>query len=210
MNLKAPYEIIIATKLEQELPVPDMSDAIWARIELQLSDVPSTEADASAGPDMIAGAIITGKTLAIVFGCVLTILILFFALKSKIKNQQKLRVPPPTQQPGKVIDYPPSTSPVSSKINAADTTTMRKIDLKEKNLLQSEDAFILKKDPANTLPPAILVPDTFSLIIAQPVKRNMPDSLRDAPVLKRRGVPLSTNDGYKISSERIDSVKPKN
>ena len=71
MNLKAPYEIIIATKLEQELPVPDMSDAIWARIELQLFDVPSAEADASAGPDMVSGATITGKTLAIVIGCVL-------------------------------------------------------------------------------------------------------------------------------------------
>ena len=211
MNLKAPYEIIIATKLEQELPVPDMSDAIWARIELQLTDVPSAEADASAGPDMIAGATITGKTLAIVIGCVLALLILFFVLKSKIKNQQKLRVPPPLHQPGKVIDYPPLTGPVSSKINAAGTITIKKINSKEKNLLQSEAALILKKDSANTLPPAILVPDPYSTNIAQPVKRNMPDSLREAPVLKRpTGVPLSNNDGYKVTSERSDSVKPRN
>ena len=160
-----------------------------------------------AGPDLMTGVVITCITLSIF----LELLVYFFILENKLKNQQKLRVPPPTQQPGKVIDYPPPTGPVSSKINAAGAITIKKIYSKEKNLFQSEDALILKKDSANTLPPAILVPDTYSLIIAQPVKRNMPDSLRDAPVLKRpRGVPLSTNDGYKITSERIDSIKPKN
>ena len=128
--------------------------------------MPSAETDASAGADEIAGAPITGKALAIVIGCVLALLILFFVLKSKIKNQQKLRVPPPTQQPGKVIDYPPPTGPVSRKINAAGTITIKKINSKEKNLLQSEAALILKKGSANTLPPAILVPDPYSTIIA--------------------------------------------
>ena len=120
-------------------------------------------------------------------------------------------MPPPSQQPGKAIDYPPPTGPVSRKINAAGTITIKKINSKEKNLLQSEAALILKKDSANTLPPAILVPDPYSTNIAQPVKRNMPDSSREAPVLKRpTGVPLSNNDGYKVTSERSDSVKPRN
>ena len=116
-----------------------------------------------AGPDLMTGVVITCITLSIF----LELLVYFFILENKLKKQQKLRVSPPKQQPGKVIDYPPPTGPVSSKkINAAVTTTIKKINSKEKNLLQSEAALILKKGSANTLSPAILVPDPYSTIIA--------------------------------------------
>lgn len=208
MNVKTPYEIIIATKLEQELPVPDMSDAIWARIEMQLPDVPSAEADAPAGPDMIAGAAITGKSLAIVIGCVVSLLVLFFVLKNKIKNEKKLRTPASTELPNKVTEIPPPTAIVPAKINAAGTTTLKKINTKEENLLPPAEALILRKDSATMRPPAMPERDPYSTIITLPNKRNRPDSLMDAPVLKRpRGIPLSNNDSYKITNQRSDSLK---
>ena len=209
MNLKAPYEIIIAKKLEQELPVPDLSDAIWVRIELQLGDVPSAEGDSSAGPDMIAGATITGKTLAIVIGGLLSLLVLFFVLKNKIKNQQKLKVPPPAQQLNKII-YPPPTDRSSGKVNAAKTTTIQKIEPTAKDLLKVEDAGVLKQDTANLVPPVLQKPDPF-FTIAQPARQGKPDSLIQSPLLRGpRGVPLSVNDGYKITNKPGDSLKPKN
>lgn len=43
MNSKASYELIITSKLES-IPIPDLSDAIWARIEAQLdNDLPTDD-----------------------------------------------------------------------------------------------------------------------------------------------------------------------
>lgn len=43
MNEHIPYELTIAQKLQQ-LPLPDMTDAIWARVERQLDiDLPTNE-----------------------------------------------------------------------------------------------------------------------------------------------------------------------
>ncbi len=49
MNQKATYEIAITEKLRQ-LPVPDMRDAIWSRIEQQL-DLDMPEDDEPESPD---------------------------------------------------------------------------------------------------------------------------------------------------------------
>lgn len=49
MNQKTPYELQIADKLQQ-LPLPDLQDAIWARIERTLDiDMPTNDDDGGGG-----------------------------------------------------------------------------------------------------------------------------------------------------------------
>ena len=51
MNRKTTYELKITDKL-QELPLPDLQDAIWARIERTLdSDMPTDDGGGDSGPD---------------------------------------------------------------------------------------------------------------------------------------------------------------
>lgn len=75
MNQPLPYEITIAEKLEQ-LTVPDMVDAIWARIEKQLdAELPEDDgpgeppASPKSGPGLgfFGGLIFTGIILFVLF-----------------------------------------------------------------------------------------------------------------------------------------------
>lgn len=51
MNRKTTYELKITDKL-QELPLPDLEDAIWARVERTLDiDMPTDDGGGDSGPD---------------------------------------------------------------------------------------------------------------------------------------------------------------
>lgn len=51
MSQALPYEQLIAEKLEQLPPLPEMADAIWARIEKQLDDeLPTDDTSPDSGP----------------------------------------------------------------------------------------------------------------------------------------------------------------
>ena len=49
MSQATPYEQLIAEKLEQLPPLPEMADAIWLRIEKELDDSPSSDDDDFGG-----------------------------------------------------------------------------------------------------------------------------------------------------------------
>lgn len=82
MNHKAPYEHLIGEKLET-LPVPDMADAIWARIEAQLdTDLPADDGDGPVpeGPPVAGGS--WSQTL--LFVTIIAIMSLFTIPKKNI------------------------------------------------------------------------------------------------------------------------------
>lgn len=103
MNDKTTYEITITEKLQQ-LPLPPLEDAIWARVKAQLDlDLP-TDDGGDGGPDAPAGS---GWTWgAGVFLFVAAIVAVFFLRKNEkqqpipiIPVQNTSTISAPTQQP---------------------------------------------------------------------------------------------------------------
>ncbi|ULQ52711.1 hypothetical protein [Flavihumibacter fluvii] len=83
MNKKQPYELTITEKLEQ-LTVPDMVDAIWARIETQLDiDMPTDDGPPEPPTTPTTGP---GKWISAVFFIAL-ITILFTQFYNRQKNK---------------------------------------------------------------------------------------------------------------------------
>ena len=96
MNQKTAYEQIITGKLHA-LPVPDMADAIWARIETQLDlDMPQTDPPPTNPPGTPSGGIILGG-ISIVF---VIALITYLFFKKETNNQ------PTSSQPANTTNTP--------------------------------------------------------------------------------------------------------
>lgn len=108
MNNKATYEVIIAQKLEQ-LPLPDLQEAIWSRIEDQLDlDMPGDEGgpdapDAPTSPDWTNLLYKAGPFAVIV--AVVTIFIINKNNTAKNRSAQSNKSVPATQQ----VDRKPAT-----------------------------------------------------------------------------------------------------
>ena len=211
MNLRAPYEIIIAKKLEQELPVRDMSDAIWSKIELQLDAKPNMNVDTSADPLKPIRGLVTGKTFVIVIVGILT-LFLFFVLKNKMKkNQERFKKLPPAQQKIKINQYSFPTDTNSNKVKSVPYSQITKPFEKIMSFVKPVDAVIAKPDSINKLMPVLVLPDPDFTILAPSVKHNSLDSYITAPSFRKpRGVPIPTNEVYKIKSKQNDSLKREN
>jgi len=84
LNHKAPYEHLIAEKLETR-PVPDMADAIWARIEAQLdTDMPTDDGDVPVPDDTPDGGGIWSQ--ALLFVAIIAIMSLFSIPRKNIED----------------------------------------------------------------------------------------------------------------------------
>ena len=80
MDERLKYEQLIGGKL-QSLPVPDMQDAIWARIKAQLDiDLPTDDGDGGSSPQSPSVPKVIGWGLSIV---IITLITVFFLIKNK-------------------------------------------------------------------------------------------------------------------------------
>ena len=87
MNQKKAYEQTIAVKLEA-IPLPDMADAIWARIENQLDiDMPTDDGGGNSTPDAPSGFGWIGGSVLFVFAVAL---VSFFIINNNNKNKQTI------------------------------------------------------------------------------------------------------------------------
>ena len=120
MNEKTAYEQLIAAKL-QALPLPDMADAIWARIEAQL-DVdmpPDNNPGGGNAPNFPTGGIAWGGISLIV----VAVLYLFFSQTKKTDIPQNLpaSTTPVTTQP---VTTPANSPPsINMPVNATPAGT---------------------------------------------------------------------------------------
>lgn len=84
MDERLKYEQLISGKL-QSLPIPDMQDAIWARVKAQLDiDLPTDDNDGGNAPQFPSGPRIIGWGLSIV---IIALITTFFILKNKSKTK---------------------------------------------------------------------------------------------------------------------------
>ena len=91
MDQRLKYEETISSKL-QALPLPDMADAIWSRIETQLDiDMPTDDGPSgNNGPQSPSPRIIIGGSAFIIIVAFISI---FFLSKNKNQNQQQQQIP---------------------------------------------------------------------------------------------------------------------
>ncbi len=197
MDQKAAYEITIAEKLEQ-LTVPDVVDAIWARIETQL-DIDMPPDDGPTGGKSPSGGGSWRIAGVFVFVAALVATLYFTNRKPTNNNPDKVIESPATiTNPGNTFDKPPprTVTPVQQFAPATDKDVLTNSPL----LVDSS----IDRAPDQQ---SILVPDS------------RPDSLAVSPPLappvffptdttgkKRRGVQGITDDDYRIVPKKKDST----
>ena len=205
MNLKQPYEILIADKLEG-LPVPDMADAIWARIELELDAAPSGDATEPANPLHIATPGISAKTMALLGGGLLALVVLFFIIKKNTKRTEDKELQSPTKQTDtqKVPHQLPATVP--DTVQYMQPATLPKTVLKPIDSSASYIDPVLRNDDAFQLPLALPEKDSaVSLNVAPRIGSSIDSSLLITVPGKPRGIQIPDN-GYRMKNSKRDSL----
>lgn len=190
MNKQMTYEITIKKKLEN-IPVPDLSEMIWARIENELdADEGNGDDHNPPAPSSPAGGIMLGGT-ALLF---LIALLFYF-----INNEQK-EIPQ--------IEKVQTTLPVEnnqSKLPAANGNVQPVINPPK----QMQESVTNMQPPAN-------VPATSQTIIndsmpepvvvrGNTIPLTLPNTMDSLPPKKTRGVTGITNDDYKIVPKKDSS-----
>ncbi len=195
MNERKVYEQTIKSKLEA-IPLPDMEDAIWARIETQLDiDMPSDNSGGDApSPNNPSGFGWIGGAGIIIF---VVALITIFINKNKTNTE-------PTPTPTEISIAPrdtvtPSVTPITNREDDP-------IVVKPSNRLG-----VLPIDTGNGSTPNLVSPfvapvvnDTTPTVSGVPVP-NIPLPDTTAPKKKGRGVQGINDNDYRIVPAKRDS-----
>lgn len=119
MDQHPEYEQTIAGKL-QSLPVPDMADAIWSRIEAQLDiDLPTNDGGDNPPSPSPSGPDVVGWGLAVVIVALVSIFLLLKNKKESNNNQTSIPAIETIQKPIETANDPPP----AGKQNAQPTIT---------------------------------------------------------------------------------------
>jgi hypothetical protein len=197
MDQKAAYEMTITEKLEL-LTVPDMVDAIWARIETQLDiDMPPDDGPVNPPANPPAGTGSWTRVVITVFVAALVATIYFTNRKTNTNNNNQLISPVNTttiSSPGNTNDKPP---PAGSPV-----IPLRQPVTQDKNstlpLLPGKDSLITAGNGAD-----ISIPDS---VAANPVLVPAPViSSVDTSKKKSRGVQGIKDADYRITPVKKDS-----
>ncbi len=189
MDQKAAYEITITEKLEQ-LNVPDMVDAIWARIESQL-DIDMPPDDAPAGGQSPSGGGSWRIAGMIVFVAALVATLYFTNRKPTNNNPEKVIESPATiSNPDNTLDKPPprTITPVRQFAPVTDQDALTNSPLLVDSSIDRapDQQLIMAPDSPPVAPPIFFPGDTAGK--------------------KRRGVQGITDDDYRIVPKKKDST----
>jgi hypothetical protein len=196
MDQKAAYEITITEKLEQ-LSVPDMVDAIWARIETQLDiDMPTDD-----GPANPPGSSPSGSGLWNIAGLALFIAALVAVIYFTNKKPNNTIDDAGSSNTGTIISAPGNTNdkpPPSPTLSPQQQQTLPDQNLFRPSPLVADSAADQQTAPADR--PVINNIIDSAAIIAPPVV-NKPDSTQK----KGRGVKGISDNDYRVTPAGKDS-----
>jgi hypothetical protein len=208
MNQKTPYELQIADKLQQ-LPLPDLQDAIWARIERTLDiDMPTNDDDGGGGDDGPGSGGGTpwwgsggmgGFVFSMVFVAALTTFVIIKSLNQSTNNGPAQDNNPTNQYilPNSQQDRPPPGNTALPANNRAPVRTNTPTPVTGDSVFS---------DPLVVTPPPVA--DSVAATTAavpSPVPGIQQPAADSTPARRRRGVPVSPND-YRIVP-RSDSTR---
>ena len=194
MNGKAGYEQTITGKLEA-LPLPDMADAIWNRIERELdTDLPTDDGgtEGPSGPSFPKGLVFGSLSSLFVF----SLLAYFFLIKKPepqtIPNSQPKE---PTSIQTKLPDSKPPDPPRTS--NTLSPSTDKKDNPAQFLAPRPDSVFTaISNPPADTAAGITNPPPDLTLNIPPQV------SQPDTPSKKKRGVSGLSDKDYRITPKK--------
>jgi len=188
MNQRHLYEQTIAGKLEA-LPLPDMADAIWSRIEGQLDiDMPTDDGpDGDNDPHSPAPRIIIGS-IAFVF---LVAFISFFFFSKNNNQHQRFNdaINPPAQNQEQFLkpaDPPKETNAKREEKSARNISPQQNL---------SVDSAVIEPTPGFVDSPTV-INNAPQIAVPAPLIVKPPDSL--PPGKKRKGVSGISDSDYRI------------
>jgi len=197
MNERTTYELTINEKL-QHLPLPNLEDAIWARVKAQLDlDLPSDDGG-SSGPDAPSGSGWTWGAGVFLFVAAFVAAFLFF----KKPNQS-----------------PSTTTAIPVQTTTAPSTTNQPLQIDSEQAV-GKKGFLPAPNVVTGAPPGLFTNTAGDSIAAVPENRPAADSLQQSTVLqlpplqidtakpkpKTRGVQGITDDDYRIVPAKRDSL----
>ena len=187
MDQRLRYEPLIGGKL-QSLPVPDMADAIWARVEKQLDiDLPTDGGNDINPPQAPSGPGIIGWGLSIVVIALITIFLL-------TKRDQKINEPqiPLTTTTPKVEAPQNGTGPPNEKVVIG----------KENNQVPAAGITApvsIQEDSFLNVPVTAVVPNFLDSVSTKPEQVVVVPAVKDSiPVKKKKGVSGLGDGDYRV------------
>ncbi len=198
MDQRPRYEQLIAGKLES-LPLPDMQDAIWARVKARLDiDLPSDDDGGGDGPAPKPGPGIIGWGLSVVL---IAFLSFYFLKKDPQNNILPASTPtnsnPFTSSPAQG-EGPPGTVPAQNRDNPSVTVPIQP---------GNEDTVLMSAPPGQASVGAV---SNDTIAISQPGNdlaglANVPELKNDSVIpKKKKGVSLKDED-YRIVPKKEDN-----
>lgn len=207
MNHLTTYEQLVAEKLQQ-LPVPDMADAIWARIEQQLDvEMPVDKTgDSHNGNSSLPGFRFPGNIIFYIFLAALVSIIFYLNRPDEhketsiIPSSNPITVPKADDQMQKKYSSPAKQTesiytdkadlPVDHIIE--NTATEKEQPVITNQVVEAKENETVKKQE---LPPLI-----------ETVQKKTTASIQDSFPRKTRGVKGITSNDYRIAPVRKDSL----
>lgn len=199
MNKTTSYEKLIAAKLN-EIPVPDMSDAIWSGIEAQLNEVVPSSHEArmpkfkGKGLLVSAGACVTA-----------TVMIFYFAYRHQPKKISTEKPLPPVQNTVTVTDTLLSADSVKKVFFPTRPNKVNKDTILLREILQHPTT----GDSATASPPPSEHRDSSHIVsfLPDPIIDSGDQSPPPIRIKKPKGVKGITDEDYKISTKRDTSME---
>jgi hypothetical protein len=194
MIKKQTYEVTITSKLEA-LPIPDIADAIWSRIEAQLDiDLPTNDGGGNNPPSGPTGfGWYGGAGLIVIAAAIIT----FFSVK---KDDQRTEIRVDSVNPSKVDSTEiRALAPVKNPDSKPTTTAPLDIGIVDSSIVVPTDSAIFVQEPA-------LPPIKDSVVLANDQPKNYSLSKDSIPAKKSRGVSGITDSDYRIVPKRKDST----
>ncbi|MBW0177796.1 hypothetical protein [Sediminibacterium sp.] len=207
MNHLTTYEQLVAEKLQQ-LPVPDMADAIWARIEEQLDvDMPEDKpGNTHTGGSSLPGFQFPGNIIFYIFLATLVSVIFYLNRPKQLTETSK------TPSANTIIipatdDH--SEKKYSSPGKQAEAIYTDKADLpvdpvKEDMLTEKEQSFITNQ--AVEVKENEMVKKEEAPPLIETIQKKTTTPIQDSIQKKSRGVKGITSNDYRIAPVRKDSL----
>lgn len=190
MNNQMTYEITIKKKLEN-IPVPDLSEMIWARIENELdADTGDGTDNNPPSPSSPAGGIMLGGT-ALLF--IIALMIYFLNNKPNyIPQIDKVQTTLPVQ------NNQPNLPPANVNVQSIITSTNKK----QENVAGTQKPLEIPVTSQTTINDSMPVTD---IVRGNEIPLPLPKTMDTIPPKKTRGVSGITNDDYKIVPKKDSS-----
>lgn len=189
MNNQMTYEITIKKKLEN-IPVPDLSEMIWARIENELDADPGDGTDNNPpSPSSPAGGIMLGGT-ALLF--IIALIIYFLNKPNNTPQIDKVQTTIPVQ----------NNHPNLHDANVNVQPTITSTNKKQENIAGTQEPLKIPVTSQSIINDSMPMPD---VVRGNEIPLTLPKSMDTIPPKKTRGVSGITNDDYKIVPKKDSS-----